>query len=48
MVKVGKKHPKTKKGQRSTTQKGWLWYNVKLTQGQELDEKRNPSYRQNN
>jgi hypothetical protein len=39
MVKVGKKHPKILKGQRSTTQKSWMWYNVGLTQGQELDEK---------
>ncbi len=38
MVMVGKKTPKYKKGQRSITQKGWLWYNVGLTQGQEQNE----------
>jgi hypothetical protein len=38
IIRVGKKHPKNKKGQRLATQKGWLWYNVGLTQGQEPNE----------
>jgi len=43
MVKVEeKKNSKSKKGQRSTTQKGWLWYNVELAQGEESNEKTQP------
>ncbi len=31
-----------RKGQKSGAQKGWLCYNVELTQGQESDEKTQP------
>jgi hypothetical protein len=39
---LGKKHPKNKKGERSAAQKGRLWCNVGLTQGQEPDEETHP------
>ncbi len=37
-----KKHPKNNNCQRSVAQKGWLWYNVRLTKGQEPDEEMQP------
>jgi hypothetical protein len=37
-----KKHPKNNNCQRSVAQKGGLWYNVRLTKGQEPDEEMHP------
>jgi hypothetical protein len=40
-VRVGKKNPNNKEGQMSIVKKV-DWYNVELTQGQELDEETQP------